>query len=157
MDINFEVKVSGPVFDGRWSVIMGAYKFHIEDVLGDRAVKLIRDYLPTQYMYLGHNGGTPQFNPVPDNAGWLVSRIETHRDSPDLQLVTDGGYPATIYGPWIEGVGPGNFYMYHTKRNTPPRRFPGYHTFRKMTTVLNSQATEIANAEFQPYLRELND
>jgi hypothetical protein len=152
MEIEFHVDARGPLFDGRAQAAVSAYARHIENFLADRAVTDIRNYLPTQYMYLGHHGGTPQFNPVPPDAGFLQAQIHTERASEDSVLVTDD---PVIYGPWIEGVAPGNEIIWPHRRNPPPRRFPGYHTFRKIAQKLNAEAEEIAQRELQPFLEEM--
>jgi hypothetical protein len=108
-------------------------------------------------MYLGHNGGDPIHNPVPDNAGYLVSTIHSRRETPNSSLVLDGGYPEVIYGPWIEGIGPGNFYIWpgRIRRGLSPR-FPGYHAFQKIAHQVQSEASDLAYQELPPYLGELN-
>jgi hypothetical protein len=153
------VDASGPVFDGRAQAIIAEYARRVEDRLGSDGVQRIRQYLPTQYMYLGHNGGDPIHNPVPSDAGYLVAHILAHRDTPESVLITDGGYPGMIYGPWIEGIAPGNTYFGmagRAARGLPPR-FPGYHAFRKTTHELNMVATEIAEAMLPPYLGLINE
>ena len=159
MAIVVTVDGSGAVFDGEWEPIMFRYHLYIASALGDRAKRRIREYLPTQYMYLGHNGGDPIDNPPPADAGFLVAHIEYHRETLDSVLVTDGGYPAVIYGPWIEGIAPGNMYFGakgRAKRGLSPR-FAGYHTFQKVTYELNGYAEDFANVEFQPYLDMINE
>jgi hypothetical protein len=154
-----DVGDQGPVFDGRWEGIMSAYDRHVEDHIGDIAVHRIRTYLPTQYMYLGFNGGDPVHNPVPKDAGYLVAHVVSHRDTTDAVLVTDGGYPGMIYGPWIEGVGPGNLYFGmagRAARGLSPR-FPGYHAFQKISFELNMEAADLAQEELPPYLAALNE
>jgi hypothetical protein len=110
-------------------------------------------------MYLGHNGGDPVNNPIPPNAGYLVSQIHWDRQTMDSIIVNDGGYPAMIYGPWIEGIGPGNLYFGvagRTARGLSPR-FPGYHAFQKTSNELNLVAADLAEAMLPPYLEMLNE
>jgi hypothetical protein len=151
--IDFDVDDTGPVFDGSAEMAVTTYKEYLENSISDMAVNRIRAYLPTQYMYLGHNGGTPMFNPVPANAGYLASQIHTDRVSDEAVLVTSD--PVT-YGPWIEGISDLNLVVWPHRRNPPPRRFPGYHAFRLIAQQLNAQAEEIANREIQPYIQEMN-
>jgi|SRR5215469_5009409 len=153
MELNFKVDSSGPVLDGRAYSIMDDAKHAIERDLGELAVHLIQAYLPTQYMYLGMNGGTPEFNPIPANAGTYAAGIHTVRDAPDGILVHD---TPVVYGPWIEGVGSQNPIVWPHRRNPPPRRFPGYAAFRKMTQVVNARAESVAERTIQPYIEELN-
>lgn len=156
-DLEFDIKDRGPVFDGAWEGILYRYKQTVLNALSDSAVENIREYLPTQYMYLGFNGGDPINNPVPADAGYLVSTIHQRRDTVDSHLVLDGGYPEVIYGPWIEGIGPGNFYIWpgRIKRGLSPR-FPGYHAFRRAAHIIQAKAVFIAEAELPPYLGALN-
>jgi hypothetical protein len=155
MTIFITVNLRGPISDGLSADILHRYKIHIEKVLADMGVNLIRAYLPTQYMYLGNNGGWAYHNPVPPDAGALVASIHTQDAVTDGQLVTTD---SAIVGPWIEGVAIGNTFFWpgRVRRGLSPR-FPGYHTFRKMTQVLDSAAHDIAYTELQPYIEELND
>src|SRR6266487_3637647 len=99
MNIEISTDFHGPVFDGIAKHEVSLFRQHVEDTLGDMGVSMIRAYLETQYMYLGHHGGTPAFNPVPHNAGFLQAAI--HKiDVNDVVIVTDD--PVT-YGAWIEG------------------------------------------------------
>jgi hypothetical protein len=157
--INVSVDPGGSIFDGRWAPIMLAYKLHVEEKLADVSVRRIRAYLPTQYMYLGHNGGDTVNNPIPDNAGYLVSQIQWHRESLDTVLVNDGGYPAMIYGPWIEGIAPGNAYYGvagRTRRGLSPR-FPGYHAFQKISYEVQMEAEDIADEILPTYLEMMDE
>jgi len=160
--MGFEVIVtvddSGPVLDGRWEPIIHAYRDHVEEELANDAVRRIRQYLPTQYMYLGHNGGDPVNNPIPSDAGFYLAHVHWDRSTDSSVLVNDGGYPAMIYGPWLEGIGPGNLYygaVGRTRRGLPPR-FPGYHAFQRTSGELNLVATDLAEAMLPPYLEALN-
>lgn len=156
--LEFDVSAHGPVFDGSWEDIIRFYQVHLEDHLGDMAVRRIRAYLPTQYMYMGNNGGDPPDNPVPGDAGFLAAHVLWHRETMESVLVTDGGYPQMIYGPWIEGIGPGNLYFGakgRTQRGLSPR-FPGYHAFAKTSNELQLEVVDIAERELPPYLAALN-
>lgn len=152
MEININVDLSGPVIEGLAGAEVERFARHIEGVLGDIGVTMIRTYLPTQYMYLGHHGGTPRFNPVPPNAGALQASIHAEHQVDDV-LITDD--PVT-YGAWIEGVDSMNLIVWPHHRNPPPRRFPGYHAFKKINASLNAMATPVANREIQPYIRYMN-
>lgn len=149
MPVRLIVTEHGSIFDGRFSAGVTMYCRHVEDVIGEEAMHRIRRILPTQYKYLGHNDGNPRFNPVPPNPGYLETQIETHRDRPDLVLVTSGN---VIYGPWIEGIAIGNMRIWPHKRNPPPRRFPGYHTFRLVSQEMQAEATVIAERELPAYM-----
>lgn len=154
MTIFIDVTLHGSIPAGVAPGIINRYKMHLEGVLGDMGVNLVRAYLPTQYMYLGNHGGDPRHNPIPPNAGALVASIHTRRDTIDSNLVIGDDL---IYGPWIEGVAVGNTFFYPGRvRRGMSARFPGYFTFRKMTQVLDIATPDIAYTEIQPYIREIN-
>jgi hypothetical protein len=153
VDINVHIDASGPVFNGMAAAEVERFASHVRQTLGDIGVTMIRAYLETQYMYLGHHGGTPEFNPVPANAGFLQASIHTERQTFDSLLITDD--PVT-YGAWIEGIDPMNLVVWPHHRNPPPRRFPGYHTFRKISDSLDHMATSIAYRELPVYIQMMN-
>lgn len=155
MSFDVTVDTSGPFFsEAERHRIVDDYCRHIEEVIADRGVTLIVAYLPTQYMYLGHNGGDPVHNPIPRNAGYYQSQIATERASDNAMLVRDD---RVVYGPWIEGVSEKNlrFWPGRVKRGLSPR-FPGHHAFRDMTQVLNIEAHDIAQEELGRYVEDLN-
>lgn len=153
MNLEVDVDISGPIWEGLTEDIMRRYKFRVENVLGDRGVTDIKAYLPTQYMYLGHHGGSPRFNPIPGDVGTYQAGIHTERQSENELLIHD---TPVVYGPWLEGVSGENLEIFPHHRNPPPRRFPGYHAFRLIAQVLNREAERIAQREIDPYIRELN-
>lgn len=151
--INLSVKMHGSVFDGLAAEEAHRFAMKVEDALGDIAVTRIRAYLPLQYMYLGHNGGTPYANPVPPDAGRLEASVQAERMRSDLVQVNDSNI---LYGPWIEGIHPGNFVVTPHNRNPPPRRFPGYFTFRKVAAMVEADSGPLAEAWLPPYLAAMN-
>lgn len=151
--VHLSVDLQGPLFRGLGEAEMDIFARSVEKELGDLGVTRIRAYLPMQYMYLGHNGGTPYANPVPSDAGRLEASIQAERMRPDMVQIHDGGI---LYGPWIEGIHPGNFVVTPHPRNPPPRRFPGYFTFRKVSQSLEADAPHIAERKLAPYLAFLN-
>lgn len=153
MELEVKVDLSGPIVTGQARAAVEKYARHVEQVLGDTGVSMVRAYLETQYMYLGHHGGTPEFNPIPANAGFLQANIHTERAVHDALIITDD--PVT-YGAWIEGTDALNMVVWPHHRNPPPRRFPGYHAFRKISASLNSMSRPIAYREMPLYLRMMN-
>jgi hypothetical protein len=151
--ITVKVDLDGPAFKGMAPAELDIYARHVEDKLGELAVTRIRNYLPMQYMYLGHNGGNPYANPVPTDAGRLEASIVSERMSPEMVQVNDSGI---LYGPWIEGIHPGNFVVTPHNRNPPPRRFPGYFTFRKVAASIEADSGPLAEAWLPPYLAMMN-
>lgn len=153
IDLNFRFATKGPIFDNLADNIVNQYARRVEDDLGEEAQSRLRLYLPEQYMYLGHHGGTPAQNPVPPNAGLLAASIHPYRASGDMVIVTDD--PVT-YGPWIEGTSTLNLIVWPHRRNPPPRRFPGYHAFRVIGEQLDRDAGSIAERHLAYYIGELN-
>lgn len=153
--MKFEINVDahGAVLEGRGPDIMHRYAQTWENYMGDRAVSDIRAYLPMQYMYLGHHGGTPETNPVPPNAGALAASVIAERQTENSVLVSGD---RVTYGAWIEGVSALNAVVWPHRRNPPPRRFPGYHTFRIIAQVLDAEAEYVAQNLLPLYLQELN-
>jgi hypothetical protein len=152
MDLNIDV--SGPVFTGAAKAEAHRYVSAVRDHIADRAVRDIRAYLPTQYMYLGHNGGDSFHNPVPANAGFLAASVHSDVVSDEVALVNDD--PVT-YGAWIEGVDVLNAVMWpgRVRRGLSPR-FPGYHAFRLTAQVLQGKAVALAQEVLPPYLQAMN-
>lgn len=154
MDLEISVDASGAVFDGRAIEEMYRYTQQVEERIGEEGVTRIRAYLPTQYMYLGHHGGDPVHNPIPVNAGMLQAAIHSERQTPEQVIVTDT--PVT-YGDWIEGVSALNLVIWRGRlRRGLSGRFPGYHTFRIITQILDAEAGNIAEGELPPYLAMIN-
>ena len=134
--------------------IVRDYADHLTNVLSDRAVADIRAYLPTQYMYLGHNGGDPKHNPIPKNPGFLQESVHSEIVTAEHHRVTTD---PVVYGPWIEGISERNLVIFPGRlRRGLSGRFPGYHAFRKIAQDLDLAAEDIAQREFLPYLTELN-
>ncbi len=155
--MGFEIKVdfSGPIFTGRAHDLVDTYLRHVEQTIGDRGVTLIRAYLPTQYMYLGHHGGDPRHNPVPGSAGMLAASTQTERQVENAVMIRGD---LVSYGAWIEGIDPKNLMPWKGRiRRGLSARFPGYHTFRIISEVLDNEAENIAVEELPPFIRELND
>jgi hypothetical protein len=152
--IKFDVSLHGAIADDMVEPILDRYAHHLEGVLADKGVAMIRAYLPTQYMYLGANGGDPFRNRVPPGAGHLVTTIHDISVADYALIVQDEG----VYGPWIEGEAIGNnfFWPGRVRRGLSPR-FSGYHTFRKIADALDDMAEEVAEEEIQYYIREINN
>ena len=154
MNIEFHVDIHGAVWSGMAQDEVQRYRQRVLEVVSGVGETAIKHYLPTQYMYLGHHGGTPQFNPVPSNAGALEAAIHTEQAIQDVVLIVD---TPVQYGAWIEGIDPLNMVIWPHRRNPPARRFPGYHTFRKIAQVLQAgQAGVIARKELPPYITAMN-
>lgn len=118
-----EVKMTGPMFDGTATKVVGEFLADATQTVGDYTVNKIQDRL-------SHVLRHP--------TGYYRSRIQTDRSSSGVN-VTDGN---VVYGPWLEGVGSRN------KRS----RFKGYHTFRMVAQGIEAKAAEVAEKELPKYL-----
>jgi hypothetical protein len=144
------VDASGPVFDGTARGYVQEYLDHVEDVIAEEAVARIQAFLPSQYLYIRD----PSYNEqVPPDAGRYQASITSFRQDTDSVLVTDSD---VVYGPWLEGIATGNLIVYPHRFNPPPRRFPGYHTFRIIGEIMNTEAPLIADRELPPFLHMMN-
>jgi hypothetical protein len=95
---------------------------------------MVQAYLPGSYR---------RDRPDP-HPGLYESSIHTERSVVDHLIITD---TPVVYGPWLEGVG---------SRNYPVTRFAGYHTFRRVSQLLDSMAEVKADSELTPYVERLN-
>lgn len=121
-----EVKVTGPLFDGRAPAIIRQYMHEAVNDVAQDGENMIHQRL-----------GQVLRNPT----GYYESRIQTERRMTEAE-VNDGG---VIYGPWLEGVG---------SRNATTR-FKGYHTFRTIAQRLNARARPIAGRSLSKYVGRL--
>lgn len=64
--------------------------------------------------------------------GYYESHVHISNSKGDVEI-GDGGQAGPVYGPWLEGVGSRNI----------TTRFKGYHTFRKVTTMLEERIVAI--------------
>ncbi len=75
--------------------------------------------------------------------GYYESQIRVERTGQfNDQVIHDGG---VIYGPWLE-----------SGKYTPPRRFRGYRTFRRVRTKLRKQVTALVQADLDRLISRLN-
>lgn len=120
-----DVRVSGPLFDGRAARAAqdacddareGIAEFAEERALTDMA---------------GH---------FRHPTGYYESRVTTTRVSGDTSLVHDQG---VVYGPWLEGVG---------SRNAPVTRFAGYGHWRRTKEAARTRGPEIAEQAVRRHL-----
>lgn len=154
MDLEINVGLRGAIVDGFAVEEMHRYKLRVEEVIAEHGVSMIRTYLPTQYMYLGHSGGNPKSNPVPPGAGTLAASVVNELQVDESQVIRGD---LVTYGAWIEGVDALNMRIWggRVQRGLSPR-FPGYHTFRIITQELDKIAEDIAYAELPRYIEAIN-
>lgn len=112
-----EVRIHGPLFNGRALA-------ETEVITRDIETELAKDAVNKVHAYLGQVLKHP--------TGYYESHVQTDRAA-DGNRVTDGG---VIYGPWLEGV---------SSRNQSTR-FKGYATFRRVSQEIGHEAEARANA-----------
>lgn len=122
-----EVRVSGPVFDGRAAAAVEAY---LDDAKYQVAAQGSSDVHRNLDASIRH--------PTP----YYETQIQTERQGNDV-VVNDRGI---IYGPWLEGVG---------SRNATTR-FKGYFSFRRATQQLRGEAPGIAERVLDRYIGRMN-
>ena len=123
-----EVKLSGPLFDGRAEGVIPAYLDEAYRDVADYGVSLIQEIVTT-------NANQP--------TGRYVKAVHAEA-GPTSTRVTDGGI---VYGPWLEGF---------SKRNQTSR-FKGFVAFRVTRKQLDSgKAKEIAEGTLRKYIGRLS-
>lgn len=112
-----DVKVSGPVFDGRADAALKDYERQVSQEVAEDAERRVSANLSTSIRH---------------PTGYYESHVRTKMITELNHVVTDGG---VIYGPWLEGTGSRN----------KTTRFKGYASFRR--ALIETQATAGDTAE----------
>lgn len=123
--IEFEVEVSGPLWDGRLQRAIEQAIPEAEKEIADHGVTLVREELGKVFKR---------------QTGHYVGQIQVDRTVGTR--VTDGGI---VYGPWLAGTSGRN-------RST---RFKGYAHWRRATQRLRAEAHDIAQRVIDEHLRRL--
>lgn len=123
-----DVRVIGPIFDGRAAQASREYTRELERKLGDKARDRVVERMGSEFKH---------------DEGKYVSSIHVEIDNEHVYVRDRYEF---VYGPWLEGDG---------SRNVTTR-FKGYHTMRKVGSEINSQAESIAEEELRPYLERMN-
>jgi hypothetical protein len=106
------VTVSGPLFDARAEHYVREFCTEALDQVAGQASANVHTNLDASIRH-----------PTP----YYETQIHTVKVDADTRSVNDR---KIIYGPWLEGTG---------SRNSPVTRFPGYHSFSRARTLLESQ------------------
>lgn len=123
----FDVRLSGPVFDGSFAGEARRAIEELEQEIGDEAVDRIQERLDTVLK-----------NPT----GFYRAHVRAH---PVGEVVTIDDSNVR-YGPWLEGV---------SSRNQSTS-FKGYATFRKVFAELDQEVPRLADRVFARYVRRWN-
>lgn len=125
-DVKFEMRIKGPIFDGRARHAADAY---LEAAVQKVSATGKRDVDVTLRQVLQHP------------TGYYQAMINT-RELFDAAIINDG---RVIYGPWLEGI----------SRRNASTRFKGYHTFRLVAERLRRKAPQISKLLFEAYVRRM--
>lgn len=121
-----DVRLHGPIFDGRALNELERYIEAAKLELGNEGVNQVEDYL-----------GLVLQNPT----GFYESQIVTDRRGDDYEVYDSG----VVYGSWLEG----------TSSRNRSSQFKGYQQFRRVTQKLQDEADKIAEEVLKPFLRRM--
>lgn len=123
-----EVRVSGPLFDGRADAALREFLQDVPYQVGSQGLSYWQENLDSSIRH-----------PTP----YYETQVNVAREG-DAVVVNDRG---VIYGPWLEGVG---------SRNSPVTRFPGYRALRRAYQELLGKVPEIAERTLAKYVKRMN-
>lgn len=122
------VTTSGPLFDGRATLIFRQGTDAVGEAVADEGLDLIQSDLAR--VIKTHPSGK-----------YIPSVRRVRRGMGYFTVGTD-----IVYGAWIEGT---------SSRNSSTR-FPGYSTFRRQRQILDARAGAIGDRAIKPYVGRLN-
>lgn len=128
-----DVKLSGPVFDGRAAEWSDKLVRDLQQTVADHALVEWETDLEASIRH-----STPHYQ--------LHLRVEQR----DFDVAVNDGWGVTNtlpYGPWLEGVG---------SRNSPVTRFPGYHALRGAYESVSGQVTDLAEPIAEEFVGRVN-
>jgi len=128
MPVEIILKKSGPLFTGEARRLVTQYLFAATGAVAGEGVNLVRASGRSDYKH---------------PTGYYESHVVTDLVSDSSTAVWDSD---VVYGPWLEGI---------SSRNQMTR-FKGYHTFRKMTAVLDKRAQGIAYRILDRFVERMN-
>lgn len=124
-----EIRMEGPLFDGRAERAMQAYAEDARD----------------QIAQFGEEAALREMGMVFQHpTGYYESQVKTTVVSSDTARVDDGG---VVYGPWLAGVG---------SRNFPVTRFKGYDHWRIAKQLVASRGQQIAEQVLTRHIGGMN-
>jgi hypothetical protein len=123
-----EMRLSGPMFDGRAEAILNRMADDCLRDLGDAVEESWQAYMDASFRV---------------STGYYQSHINIAKRGRDL-VVNDAG---VIYGHWLEGTG---------SRNFPVTRFKGYASARRAEQHIQREATAICEPAVRRAVEEIN-
>lgn len=132
MSEDIDIKLTGPVFDGRAAETMRAMADEVQRTVAAYAEDTWQSYMDASFKHA---------------TGAYQSHVNIARR--DKDLVVNDGWPESRlqYGPWLEGIG---------SRNSPVTRFPGYHALRRAREHTERDVPQIAAPIVDKHVREAN-
>lgn len=127
MDLDVEVRASGPVVDGAHEPAVQGFLRDAPELLAQEGVDAVRAEFG------------PRFKAP---SGRYLSRIVVERATTGRAVVSDGGI---VYGPWLEGTG---------SRNARTR-FKGYRGWRLAKQRLEARADQVVEPASERMMRRL--
>lgn len=129
-----QVKVSGPVFDGRAAHAVEAYTNELVKDLGEQGQNYIQ--IAANDMDRSGRGGT----------GRAAAGVKLYTSNLQADIVGETS-EGEVWWPWLEGTSKRNF----------TTRFKGYHTFRSVRGRLNKRSIPYARDLLSArYIEEMN-
>lgn len=139
-----EIRVSGPVFDGRAEAAASRATAEIRQELADKGSNLARLFLASSVR--APRTGRAEASIVQTSVSTTFQTgkytLPVFVDRQEIVVTTD----LASYGPWLEGTGSRNF----------TTRFKGYHSFRLAAQSLQSIAPMVAESVLTKYIPEMN-
>ena len=139
-----DVKVSGPMFDGRAADALKRGIEQARKTVADNGARLAAAALTSsiRHQHSGRavHGVTTTARSRAYQTGKYTLPVAA---GPDETIVTTD---LATYGPWLEGTGSRN----------DSTRFKGYHSFRLAGQELDRVAGHLAEVALAPYVREMN-
>lgn len=150
MDIEFDVTLRGPMFDGRAAGLAILAADAIRDALAEEGKRLVYDHFiedirVNQGVFLSTItaiDATTEFSWAGRSGKVYVMPVYVSDPEHERVVTTE----LSMYGPWLEGTGSRNF----------TTRYKGYHGFRKATQDLLARAEAIGYEVSAPYIKAMN-
>ena len=134
VDVKFEAKLEGPLFDGRGSKQMRTAVHHaVTELTQDAESFLMLTLRPGAAYKSLAEGGTSTGNYRRNVSSSVRSLVGTVHDN------------GVIYGPWLEGT---------SSRNSA--RFPGYASFRRAAQDTQKHALDTLSKYIKKFVRKMN-
>ena len=140
-----DVTTTGPLFDGRAQSAMTRGTEAVKQKLAAEGMRLATSYLTSSIRHQSTGAAPRAITSTEKSTAYQTGRysmLVNVDSSSDIVVTTD----LATYGPWLEGSGSRN----------ETTRFKGYGSLRRAGDTLESSAGDIASAELERYVEEMN-